>query len=92
MAEAKIFLQLEPVWHRWRKDADGRPSVDHLKVTKMLQTRPGRIAGVVVEVKIRIPDAAFLPLSPVVTIDIPEEALTFEPEITVELPSGGDSQ
>lgn len=86
MAEAKIYLQVEPVWHQWRKGKDGNPEVERLKVTKVLQTRPERITGVVVELRLRIPDGAFKPLAPVVTIDVPEEALNYEPEVTIEFP------
>jgi hypothetical protein len=89
VAEAKIYLQLEPVWCRYKRDGSGQPAVDHLKVTKVLQKRPDRITGVVVELRLRVPDAAFKPLAPVVTIDIPEEALSFEPVVTVELPEDG---
>jgi hypothetical protein len=89
VAEAKVYLQLEPVWSTYRRDDAGGRAVDHLKVTKVLKNRPERITGVVVELRLRVPDAAFKPLAPVVTIDVPESALDFEPQVTVEMPDGG---
>lgn len=88
MAETTVYLTVEPVWNRYFKDHDGHPKLQSIRVTKMTQNRPSKIAGVGVTLKLRIPDAAFKPLAPTVVIDVPEGALDYEPEVTVELPAG----
>lgn len=90
MAEATVYLQVEPVWKTgyFANGPDGLPQLESIKVTKMTQSRPKKISGVGVTLKLRIPDAAFKPLAPTVIIDIPEEVLSYEPEVTVELPDG----
>lgn len=88
MAETAIYLQVEPVWHQWRKDANGDPVLGSMRVTKTLKSRPDKVTGVLVKLRLRIPDGAFKPLSPTVTIDVPEPALDYEPVVTVELPDG----
>lgn len=85
MATARCFLRIEPVWrHSFYED---EPRLQEIKVTGVTQKRP-RIAqnGCVVELSLSVPDAAFKPLRPQVTIEIPPEALNFEPTVTVELP------
>lgn len=41
-----------------------------------------------VKLTLKLPAAAFLPLSPTVVVDVPAEALEFEPEVSVDLPAG----
>jgi len=88
MAETTVYLEIEPEWSQYAH-ANGDPRLSKIKVTRALQNRPRRIGGVVVAVRLRIPDAAFLPLRPTVTVEVPEAALAYEPEVTVELPDGG---
>ena len=85
MVEAKLFLQLEPEWSSYR-ESDGTYAVRGVRVTKMFQRRPKKIIGVAVELTVRLPAAAFKPLSPTVVIEVPEGALEFEPMVTVEMP------
>jgi hypothetical protein len=90
MAETTIYLQREPVWHKWVKDREtGEPRLEGLRVTKTLKSRPDSVTGVLVKLKLRIPDAAFRPLSPAVEVEIPEAALAYEPTVTVEMPPDG---
>jgi hypothetical protein len=88
MAETTVYLQLEPEWSSWQKDSNGNPNVAGMKVTKTTKNRPTRITGVLVKLRLRIPDSAFKPLSPTVTVDVPESALDYEPVVTVDLPDG----
>jgi hypothetical protein len=88
MAETTVFIQCEPEWSSYARDSNGNPDVAGMRVTKMTKNRPDRITGVLVKVKLRIPDGAFKPLSPTVIIDVPESALDYEPTVTVEHPEG----
>lgn len=88
MAETTVYLQIEPEFSSYR-DADGNQRVTGMRVTKMVKKSPGRISGVMVKLRLRIPDAAFKPLAPTVTVDVPESALDYEPVVTVELPDVG---
>lgn len=91
MAETTIYLQCEPVWHKWRTDKEtGEPALDGLRVTKTLKSRPDKVTGVLVKLQLRIPDGAFRPLTPAVVVDIPESAVDHEPTVTVETPDDGD--
>lgn len=87
--ETTVYLQLEPLWSSYR-GSDGQPTVRGVKVTKITQQRPKRINGVAVKLTVKLPAAAFLPLAPTVVVDVPEGALEFEPEVSVELPAGGE--
>lgn len=89
MATTRCFLRIEPVWRHSYGSDEAR--LQEIKVTGVTQKRP-RIAqnGCTVELSLSIPDQAFKPLRPHVTIEIPPEALTFEPTVTVELPEAGD--
>jgi hypothetical protein len=80
--ETTFYLQVEPVWANYR-NRDGDLPLRGIKVTKLVQNRPTRITGVGVKLTLRIPDAAFKPLSPEVVIDVPESALDYEPVVTV---------
>lgn len=87
MATARCFLRLEPTWRYSWPGTDDDPKLDGVKVTGATQKRPRTAQnGCVVELSITVPDAAFKPLRPRVTIDIPPEALDFEPTVNVELP------
>lgn len=87
MAETTIYLQCEPVCHKWLTDREtGEPKLEGLRVTKTLKSRPDKVTGVLVKLQLRIPDGAFRPLSPAVVVEIPEGALQYEPTVTVELP------
>lgn len=90
MAEATVYLHVEPSWSRYSRDLNGDPKLAGIKVARVTQTRPKKISGVVVKLKLCIPDAAFKPLSPEVVIDVPESALAYEPIVTVEMPDGED--
>lgn len=88
MAETTVYLQLEPQWGRWT-NRDGDRVLAGMKVAGMTQRRPDRAKGPVVRLTLRVPDAAFLPLRPTVVIDVPDEALDFEPVVTVEVETDG---
>lgn len=90
MATTRCYLRIEPVWrHTWGED---EPRLQEIKVTGVTQKRPRTTQnGCVVELSLSVPDAAFKPLRPKVTIDIPPEALDFEPVVNVELPETADT-
>lgn len=86
MATTTVFLTVEPQFHRYNPDR-----VAGCTVTNMTKNRPKRSTGVVVALELRIPDAAFLPLRPMVTVDVPQEALDYTPTVSVEFPEGDDA-
>ena len=90
MAETVVYLQVEPVWSPY-PGFNGDARLSGIKVTKVTKNRPSRISGVAVKLRLRIPDGAFKPLSPEVTIEVPEAALDYEPVVTADLPDGGGS-
>lgn len=83
--ETTFYIQLEPAFRRYPR-ADGTHEVTSIKPRSMTQNRPAKSAHPVVKITLRLPAAAFLPLAPVVTIDVPAEAIDFTPTVTVELP------
>lgn len=83
MAETTCYLVIEPRFGK--KDWD-REKLYDISVARATKTSPKQFKGIVVKLRLKIPDAAFKPLSPEVTIDVPEDALTYEPEIAVEFP------
>lgn len=87
MATTKVWLTIKPIWSNHRTGPDGStPGVDGMRVSSVLKTRPKSIDGVAVTLTLNIPDEAFYPLRPEVTIDVPEAALHYEPQVTVEFP------
>lgn len=87
MAETTFYIHLEPQWGRYPYNRD---TLTGIKASRITQSRPDKPRGPVVKLVLRLPDAAFKPLAPEVTIDIPEEAIDFTPEVTVELPEVAD--
>jgi hypothetical protein len=63
------YLVVEPKWSRWRKDTDGNPALESIKVVRVVQSRP-KTSGVAVKLTIEIPEAAFMPLRPEATIEV----------------------
>lgn len=81
MVETTVWLMVDPTWPRGASDVPVG-----MTVASVLKNKPKRISGVAVKLRLRIPAQAFLPLRPEVTIDVPEGALEYEPEVTVEFP------
>lgn len=90
MAEVSFYVKLRPVWGR---QSYNRDRLEKVVADGITQKRPDRSAGPVVKLTLNIPDGAFKPLAPEVTIEIPEEAIDYEPKVTVHLPDvlGGGS-
>lgn len=61
MAEATVYLQLEPTWSWYNPD-----QLTGMNVVTMTKTRPKHPRGPVVQLKLLVPDAAFKPLRVVV--------------------------
>lgn len=83
MATTTVYLTVEPTWGRYSYNRD---QLQNISVTRVTKKRPPRSAGPVVKLTLSIPDAAFHPLQPEVTIDVPPDALDFEPTVTVDFP------
>lgn len=66
---AEFYLKLEPQWNQYGKSLRG------IKATGISQRAPGVVAHgtVVVKIAVSLADSAFLPLYPVVSIDVPDE-------------------
>jgi len=86
MATATCWLRIEPEWSNYYRDDSGNYSLRAIKVAGVTQKRPVMHRGTVVQLKISIPDQAFKPLRPEVTIEIPAEALNFTPDVQVVVP------
>lgn len=81
MAETTVYLTVEPRWSSYNPE-----KLAGIGVTNCTKNKPSHPTGPVVKLTLRIPDGAFKPLAPTVTIDIPESALDYPPVVTVELP------
>lgn len=79
MVSTTLFVELEAVWSPY-----GEPRAIGMRVVNTTKKKPKNAAGPVVELTLRLPAAAFDPLRPVVTIEVPESALDFTPTVTVE--------
>lgn len=76
--ETTAYVVVTPTFSKYRKTVDGEALVESVKATKITQAKPkGTLASgaVVIKVKLRLPKSAFMPLSPSVVIDIPEDAI-----------------
>jgi hypothetical protein len=78
--EAEFYVQIEPELYG---PDPGR--VRSIKAVALTQKRPGRqrAGTVMVKLRVRVPDGAFLPLRPEAIVVIPEGMTVAEP-ITVE--------
>lgn len=76
--ETSFYVVLEPKWSTWYKDADGEPVLDSVRAARMTKSRPTNTHGLVAKIKVRTPGRAFMPLRPVVTIDIPGDLLAMD--------------
>lgn len=81
MLQTDVWLTLDP---RWRRSGDDM-SASGFTVVKATKNRPEGTSPVV-KLRLRLPAAAFAPLAPTVTIEVPEEGISFpEPIIEVDL-------
>jgi len=77
VVDAKVFAQVEATRFTTRYDSNQKksmPTVDGARVVAITQKRPDKPKSgcIVVELTIRIPEAAFLPMQPTAIIDIPD--------------------
>ena len=87
--QTTVYMKLKPRWrrnHYMNEDELAGFDVDGVN-----KSRPRRAAGPVVKLTLSIPDQAFYPLRPEVTIDIPEEALDYTATVRVELPDADEA-
>lgn len=80
--ETTVYLVLEPKFGNYPHD--DRPVVG-MTVARMTKSKPERATGPVIKLKLSLPAAAFEPLAPTVTIEVPEGALDFEPVVVVDV-------
>ena len=82
MVDATVWLTLEPTFYKYGPSSD---LPNGMRVAKMTTKRPTSGNRPCVKLTMRLPAAAFKPLAPDVTIEVPEEALVWpEPTITVD--------
>ena len=85
--EVTFYIQIEPEFEtRW-----GETVVRSAKAVNMTQKRPAgrqRAGTIMAPITMRIPRRAFLPLSPKVVVDVPEEMLVSAEAIEVEASEG----
>jgi len=78
------YVQLVPTFRRLY---DGRHEVTNIAIGGVTKGKPSSARGprgaIVVKLEITIPEAAFLPLEPVVEVEIPENVTTLTPRVTV---------
>lgn len=80
--ETTVWLTLEPQFRSY-----GGGDATGMTVSKMTKSKP-KGGGPKIKLKLKMPSRAFAPLAPTVTIEVPEDALSWpEPEITVETDS-----
>jgi hypothetical protein len=77
VVDATVFAQVEATRHttRWSSQLQKNvPTVDGARIAAITQKRPEKPKSgcIVVELTIRIPEAAFLPMQPTAIIDIPD--------------------
>lgn len=79
-----FYVQIDPVF-------TGSGKVMQLKAIRMTQKRPVRQQGgtALVKLTVEVPDAAFMPLRPEVTIVVPEDMVATQP-IEVEAGDAND--
>lgn len=76
---ATFYVQLEPEWSSWQKDAEGHPVLEGAKAVRITQSRPTspKAGTVLVKLGVQAPAGSFLPLRPEALVVIPESfALT----------------
>lgn len=85
--EATFYVQLEPDWSHYMRDADGESVLVAASAARMTKKRPDRPKPGTVTAKLTmvLPASAFLPLRPAAVITVPADALETTPlEVTVE--------
>lgn len=90
MVETTFYVQLVPTFRQgYSSSGEAALKVRSITVGSVTKKRPPKPKAPVVQLKLRLPAAAFLPLAPEVTIEVPENAIEYEPVVSVELPEGG---
>lgn len=87
--EATFYVQLEPEWSNYWRDADGEAVLSGVSAARMTKKRPDRPKSGTVTAKLTmvLPASAFLPLRPAAVITVPADALETTPlEVIVERP------
>lgn len=90
--DATFYAQVSPTRSHYRSRTS---PPDSAKVERITQTKPDKpIAGTVtVKLTIRVPIAAFLPLSPEAVVVVPESMIEANPvEVVAQDPDDGDSR
>jgi hypothetical protein len=84
--ETTFYAQVVPKFGRRWDRATGTwiDKVDSVTCKTITQKRPAKPAGVVVKLTLRFNEAAFLPLKPAATIEIPDSLVAISQEVDVE--------
>lgn len=90
VVDARVFAQVEARGFRTRwdsKQSKNVPTIDSAAVVAITQSRPNKPKSgcIVVELTIRIPESAFLPMQPTAIIDIPDTFTAVSALIEAEL-------
>lgn len=84
--ETEVYLVVKPTFgRRWNTAGSKMENgVQKIQVTAMRQSRPVKPDGVVVKLKLRFPEGAFMPLEPSAVIDIPLSLVDLGQDVEVE--------
>ena len=78
------YVQLVPTYKR---NYDGTQTITNVAIGGVTKNKPATArsprGAIVVKLDIHIPEAAFLPLEPVVDVEIPENVSTLAPRVVV---------
>ena len=87
MVSTEVWLQVEPTFSNYI-DRNGDRSVTKIRVVNCTARRPtgrAKAGTMVMRLNLRVPAAAFKPLAPTVTIEVPENMVLSADAINVEV-------
>jgi hypothetical protein len=90
--EAVFFATVKPTFGKKYKPNMGPVDcVKSIRVTNVTQKRPAKPDGVVVQLRLRFNEAAFMPLQPSAVIEIPDSMIAIAHDIEVEADDPNDA-
>jgi hypothetical protein len=89
MISTEVWLQVEPTFSAYAS-SNGDRSVTKIRVANVTSRRPtgrAKAGTMVMRLKLNVPEAAFKPLAPVVTIEVPSDMLLNADDVNVVVES-----
>lgn len=84
-----MWIEIEPRYARWNSEL-----LRGMAAVRMTHTRPPsnvEAPNVVVRLNLEIPDAAFIPLCPVIDVDVPADLVRASLPVTVTAAEPGET-